>query len=241
MMARIEDYYLPADGNDWLPAIIRAQRDFHTPGDPTGTPGFGLEFGPGTSCFSDSIRVVRSMRLAGAAGKVCSTAFRFAPDKGGILCALRPVSTILARTVTRTQTTFTLAPITGIGAGAELVVEGEQVTVTCVSGNEFTVLRGAGGTAAAAHSRGARVDLIGHVEASVIERIQLLGGGGTSLTAHGVTMHARAALRDLAIVGFPGDGIHIEATPPTENAINWEVTNVQVNSCGGDGLSVDGA
>jgi len=174
-MPRIEEFFLPTDGNDWLPAINRAQQEFHTPGNPTGTPGFTLEFGPSEYFFSDTIRLVRSMHLVGAAGKMFSTVFKFAADKGGILCAWELSGTDRFRSDT-----------------------------------------------------------------SIIERITLQGGGGTSATAHGITMEVRVALGDLAIAGFPGDGVHIEATHPAGNANNWHISNVQINGCGGDGLSVAG-
>jgi hypothetical protein len=176
-MPRIEDYYLPTDGNDWLSAITRAQQEFHTPGDPTGTPGFTLEFGPSEYFFSDTIRLVRSLRLVGAAGKRYSTVFNFGLNKGGILCAWQLSGTDQFRSDT-----------------------------------------------------------------SIIERITLrpLSGGGTSAMAHGITMQVKVALRDLYIEEFPGDGIHIEATHPAGNAINWHISNVQINGCGGDGLSVAG-
>jgi hypothetical protein len=175
-MPRIEEFFLPTDGNDWLPAINRAQQEFHTPGNPTGTPGFTLEFGPSEYFFSDTIRLVRSMRLVGAAGKMFSTVFKFAADKGGILCTWELSGTDQFRSDT-----------------------------------------------------------------SLIERITLQGGGGTSATAHGITMQVKVALRDLAIVAFPGDGIHIEATHPVGNANNWQISNVQINNCSGDGLSATGA
>jgi len=174
-MPRIEDYYLPTDGNDWLPAITRAQQEFHTPGDTTGTPGFTLEFGPSEYFFSDTIRLVRSLHLVGAAGKMFSTVFKFAADKGGILCG---------------------SNLSGV--------------------NQF------------------------RSDTSIIERISLQSSGGTLATAHGIMMQMKVALRDLQIVSFPGDGIHIEADPPF-NAISWEISNVQINGCGGDGLSVAGA
>src|ERR1700730_17112335 len=175
-MPRIEEFFLRADGNDWLPAITRAQQEFHTPDDPTGTPGFTLDFGPSEYFFSDTIRLVRSMHLVGAAGKMFSTVFKFAADKGGILCAWQLSGTDRFRSDT-----------------------------------------------------------------SIIERITLQSGGGTSATAHGITMQVKVALRDLAIVAFPGDGIHIEATHPVGNANNWQISNVQINNCGGDGLAVAGA
>jgi hypothetical protein len=122
-MPRIEEFFLPIDGNDWLSAITRAQQEFHTPGNLTGTPGFTLEFGPSEYFFSDTIRLVRSMHLVGAAGKMFSTVFKFTADKGGIICAWELSGTDTFRS-----------------------------------------------------------------DNSIIERITLQGGGGTSAAAHGITM-----------------------------------------------------
>jgi hypothetical protein len=51
-------------------------------------------------------------------------------------------------------------------------------------------------------------------DTSIIERITLQSGGGTSRIAHGIIMQVKVALSDLGIVAFPGEGIHIEGNPP---------------------------
>src|SRR5437016_7498915 len=114
-MPQIEEFFLRADGDDWLPAITRAQHEFHTPGDPTGTPGFTLEFGPSQYFFSDTIRLVRSLRLVGAAGKRYSTVFNFALNKGGILCAWQLSGTHPFRSDSSIIERITLRPLSGGG------------------------------------------------------------------------------------------------------------------------------
>jgi len=240
-MARIEDYYLASDGNDWLPVITRAQQEFHTLADPTGTPAFTLEFGPSQYFFSDTIRLARSMHLVGAAGKLFSTVLAFAPDKGGISCAGLSGTTLVEQ-VTKDERNFTVASSSDMRVGDILVVDAERVKVTAISGTVVGVQRAAQGTTATKHLPGTAIRVLGfRSDNSIIERITLLSGGGSSATAHGITMHRKIALRDVAIAQFPGDGIHIEATLPAGNAISWEISNVQINNCGGDGLSVEGS
>src|SRR5262249_22748817 len=61
--------------------------------------------------------------------------------------------------------------------------------------------------------------------------------------AHGIVMHATAALRDVAIELFGGDGIHICASlgfTPKSGADCWQIYNCQVNLCRRHGLYVHG-
>jgi hypothetical protein len=78
---------------------------------------------------------------------------------------------------------------------------------------------------------------------SIIERLQIMGDTRTDIKAHGVIMNARAILRDISILFFNGDGIHIEAshgfTPPS-GANLWQVYNCDVQQCKGNGLYVHG-
>jgi len=259
-VARIEDYYFNTDPpNDWLPAITRAQQLFLTPTDNATTPGFTLEFGPTEYSFSDTIQLVRSMHLVGAAGKIYSTLFKFPPSAGGIVCSFR--HTFLAAAVpTINQTIIALVPPQAgppIAVGDILEVGGaggENMKVTQVlGGNQFKVVRYYHQTTphvVPAYPGGMIVQLSGfRADCSIIERITLVGGGvkpaspGTPPPPpiyHGITMNVKVSLRDLAISSFWGDGIHIESLLSAPNAINWEVSNVQINFCQGDGLSVAG-
>lgn len=68
-------------------------------------------------------------------------------------------------------------------------------------------------------------------------------GDGADVTAvPGVWLRARAALRDCAIVGFPGDGMLLDATTEGDpfEGDGWEVVGCRVEACGGHGLFARG-
>lgn len=69
-------------------------------------------------------------------------------------------------------------------------------------------------------------------------------GAGTDKTKHGFQMRTRTALRQCYFYGFPGDGIHIEATAGSEtiegNCNGWIVDDCQAEDFGRHGLFVKG-
>lgn len=99
-------------------------------------------------------------------------------------------------------------------------------------------------------------------EGAIIERLQLESAaygtvaapsenGDTAGTravdgAHGVWLQAGATLRRCAVLGFGGDGIHIEAStdgvPAAEgpSISAWAVDDCRVDRCGGDGMFANG-
>jgi len=84
-------------------------------------------------------------------------------------------------------------------------------------------------------------------DGTIIEGIRLLGSG-TEINANGIWLRARAALRDVIVSGFGGNGIHIvagagffETDPGIEgNANNWVIDSAVAGGNGGWGLFVDG-
>jgi hypothetical protein len=84
-------------------------------------------------------------------------------------------------------------------------------------------------------------------DGSILQGLELVGSG-TSTTAHGVWMRARAIVRDCVISGFGGNGLHIvagagfsETEPAMEgNANNWHVDNIRCQGNGEWGVFVDG-
>lgn len=92
-------------------------------------------------------------------------------------------------------------------------------------------------------------------QGAIIERLRIEASGAphlargarTTSAAHGVWLRTRATLRHCAIVGFAGDGIHIETTGTGNGAAEstpadgWTVEQCRVASCGGHGLAVRGA
>jgi hypothetical protein len=86
MSVAIEDFYRDSDGNDWLPAIMRAQDSWQAV--PNKFRGFTLNFGARTYSFSDTIQIVRIMTLMGSGGSRDGqgTIFEFPDGKIGIIC-----------------------------------------------------------------------------------------------------------------------------------------------------------
>lgn len=59
--------------------------------------------------------------------------------------------------------------------------------------------------------------------------------------AHGITMHQSSVLEGVSVTGFEGDGIHIEASTPVNNASMWRVLGGAAVTNLGNGLYVRGA
>lgn len=99
-------------------------------------------------------------------------------------------------------------------------------------------------------------------EGAIVERLQVESGGyptsaqrsetevatgaGALAGAYGVWLQAGATLRRCAILGFGGDGIHVEASSAAdgdgeETSISaWAVEDCRVDRCGGHGLFARG-
>jgi len=89
-------------------------------------------------------------------------------------------------------------------------------------------------------------------DASIIEGLWLVGGGGSDRIAHGIWARARCVIRNVRVSGFRGCGIAVWAASngpgaqtfggpdPQGNANNTWVSAVTVNGNGEDGLRVDG-
>ena len=147
MLIEIEDFHEAEDGNDWSPAIQRAQQRLSS----INEHGLGatLFFRPRDYNFSSTIHLIRGMSLvgSGAAPNTGATRLIFPPGVSGIICEFPPTD---------------VSPDDGAG--------------------------------------------------SIIERLQIIGDSRTDTIAHGVIMNARAVLRDIGILFFSGDGIHIRAS-----------------------------
>jgi hypothetical protein len=89
-------------------------------------------------------------------------------------------------------------------------------------------------------------------DSSRIEGLQLGSAGGTiagvtdATKGHGIWLRARAAIRNITITGFPGNGINIVASAGGAadvegNANNWYVELARITGCFGHGVFVDGA
>ena len=84
-------------------------------------------------------------------------------------------------------------------------------------------------------------------DGSILDGIALESQGGTDTSKHGIWLRARATLRGVTVTGFPGDGIHIEASTQTDdpaligNANGWSVDTVYVGQNGRHGFYVHGS
>jgi hypothetical protein len=178
MLIEIEDFHQAIDGNDWSPAVQRAQTSLSS----VNEHGLGatLYFRPRDYNFSHSIHLKRGMSLvgSGAAPNTGATRLIFPAGVSGIICEFPPTGD---------------SPNDGAG--------------------------------------------------SIIERLQIIGDSRTNTIAHGVVMNARAILRDIAILFFSGDGIHIKAShgfTPKSGSNLWQIYNCDVEQCKGNGLYVHG-
>lgn len=84
-MRTIEEFYRTEDGNDWYPAIMRAQDSFHASTQPNDFRGFTLIFGPREYQFSNSIHLIRKMSITGSGGATSGTVFKFPAGMHGII------------------------------------------------------------------------------------------------------------------------------------------------------------
>ena len=91
---------------------------------------------------------------------------------------LRRASETLAATVTDAATVLTVTARADVEAGHTLQVGSEQIYVRSYEGSRLNVARGANGTTAAAHDRGAPIDIFeyppGITEATIIQAARLL-------------------------------------------------------------------
>lgn len=78
-------------------------------------------------------------------------------------------------------------------------------------------------------------------DASIIEGVYLLGGGGTDTTKHGIDMQARIKLRDVTVGKFAGNGVNIVAdVAQRKNANGWSMESVSALANGLHGVYVKG-
>jgi len=98
------------------------------------------------------------------------------------------VTTTNTPAISSTQTTFALAAVTGLGAGAAIFVDRELMTVRSVSGLNVTVNRGQSGTVANSHTAGRTVILIPAAAVptviSSVDPAPIAGVGGCSPTSY---------------------------------------------------------
>lgn len=87
MFREIEEFYEETDGNDWSPAIKRAQENFNASNVPGDFRGFALIFGSKDYSFSESIQLIRGMSLTGSGCQnFGGTRLHFSADITGIIC-----------------------------------------------------------------------------------------------------------------------------------------------------------
>lgn len=74
---------------------------------------------------------------------------------------------------------------------------------------------------------------------SRLEHILIKSDGGAE-EKHGIIFNTPPQLVNVAVSGFGGNGVHIEATTPTANANQWYMERVWSQANGGHGFYVDG-
>lgn len=87
MIFKIEDFYRDGDGEDWLPAITRAMKEWRpNPQNLEDYRGFTLQFGSREYIFSGSIELIRGMSIIGSGGADAASVFKFPAGVHGIIC-----------------------------------------------------------------------------------------------------------------------------------------------------------
>src|SRR5260221_10724170 len=88
MLSEIESFYQTTDGDDWSPAIERAQEGWHATNDPGDFRGFTLHFGAREYHLSRSVQLIRGMSLSGSGGaqNFAGTRLLFPAGVTGIIC-----------------------------------------------------------------------------------------------------------------------------------------------------------
>ena len=81
-------------------------------------------------------------------------------------------------------------------------------------------------------------------DATLLENFALRSLGGTA--GHGIWLHARAAVRDVSVAAFPGNGVHIVAGSNAAgqgrgNANCWFLQSMRIRQCGENGVFVNGS
>jgi hypothetical protein len=218
MIFQIEHFYRDSDGNDWLPAVRRAQNEWLTA--PTFR-GFTLLFGPRQYTFSGSIDLIRGMSLvgSGSAGSIAGTQLIFTGTVDGIIghaLGTAPTGMPGGGSWSILERLYIAGPGRPPSWSANAPkAAGNIVMPTIYNGFVYTCVSTSGSTGERQPRWPTTVGATVR-DGSVRWRCQQ--------AVHGVTMHTRMMLRDVYIIAFSGDGIHIDAshgyTPPTFRAVS---------------------
>jgi hypothetical protein len=258
----IEEFYHPEDGDDFYPAMWRAQQVLELPPDsihPQGEIGWTILFGPRIYRFSRPIEIVRCMHLQGSGGSdVSGTRFQFFNDTPGIIIHLAGgggltvnLPDFLDETEWQPQESIPLRRIPpandpeipqGKGTIIERIyVEGSfklsGIGEAYVNGGSFL----SGQTSYALYfdkdtSRTTREER---------DNYGILLNPFETMTkpdhrCHGIVAYARFTLKNSVVKGFSGHGIYIYGNTNVSNADGWQIDTVTTQENGNNGLHLVG-
>jgi hypothetical protein len=209
----LETYYKKQDGNDWSPAFDRAVKAFKpTTSGTSNARGFTLRFEPKEYFFSKSMHLTIPLHLLGS-GTIphSGTVLKFPKGEKGII--------VHHQNTDMYETYGKGAPKTG-GSSQGTIIE----KLTLAAGQPTTLA----------------------IPTPMLDFEE--SGIHPHTGAHGITIYSFAVVRDVYIKNFDGHGIYIFGVTESDFlhpevisvADIWQLTNVMVERCGGDGLHIYG-
>ena len=138
-------------------------------------------FGPVSVATKDIIKKVNVSYLTGASTDNTTREVVYATEPRAIKNYTGTILTNLSADISTTDTIISVNDSSSIEVGTYLDLEGEEVYVTLVSGNNLTVERGKDGTTITSHLNGAPVKSITTADSNLIEEGDDFGFSGTTL------------------------------------------------------------
>lgn len=262
----IEEFWRPDDGDDFYPALIRAQQVAELPpgaGEAGSPGGWTLLFGPRTYRFRRPIELFRSMRLQGSGGSDApATRFLFVNHTpglvihhGGASTASYDTSAFLDESDWQAGPGQSIPPRLLPPAGDPLYPSGQgsvieniefvgALTESLGAGEPYrngqSFLQGQTSYALYFDKDLNRVSLEEYNQFGV-----LVDPFETTLKpdprAHGIIAYGRFVLRDCTVRSFPGHGVYIYGNTIGSNAGGWRLDTVTVSENGNNGLHIVGS
>jgi hypothetical protein len=262
----IEEFYRPEDGDDFYPAMWRAQQVAQLPPnsiDPQGEIGWTILFGPKAYRFSRPIELVRCMRLQGSGGSdVPGTRFVFFNDTPGLVIhsAAEPGTINLPGFLNDTDWKKTniparLLPPADDPSGAQAtgtIIENIQIEGAFILSDQPNYKGEAyvnGGSFASGQDSYSLYfdkdpERVTSKEDRDVNYGMLLDPFETTRTpdrrCHGIVAYSKFTLKNSVVKNFSGHGVYIYGDSNVSFADYWMIDTVMIQENGNNGLHVVG-